>query len=472
MNREPIFFFPDDPVTPARRRASVTLRGQGDERDAGPSLDPANQSLADALRITLRLVWVGMLFLGVLFLISGFQTVRENERAIRLLFGRVDLREVGAGFRFSWPYPLGELIKVDVGQQELKLDRDFWVDPDKPLDQQNATANLIPGQVGSNLTADGNIAHTRWKIVYQRSNPESYAQNVLMDAKNEAEQRVVRAIVKRAVVRACSQASIEGLLKQKTDVIASSVRQFAQGAIDELKMGVTIKQVLLEDVTPPLFVRAQFNNVQSAVTDAGKALQEAQTVANSTLAAKAGVAAPAMIALINQYELAVEGDTTKDRAALLAKIDDILDGGKVEVQQQADGQSDPRLTEGTLTGEAAQLIARAREYRSEVVTRKKGELALFQAKFAQFASNPGVMVSREWTDAVRAFLDRPDVQLMALPPGTSTLEVAINRDPDQQRDIEQRARQKETNDSRAQRMDELNRGKATVTTGRGPQRSD
>lgn len=476
MMRTPLNLSPDDVPTPARRRASVTLRGQGAAgEDAGPSLDPANQSLADALRITLKLVWVGMLFLGVLFLLSGFQTVRENERAIRLLFGRVDLRDVGAGFRFSWPYPLGELIKVDVGQQELKLDREFWVsmaEPGKPLDEQSAPANLIPGQVGSNLTADGNIAHTRWKIVYSRTDPESYAKNVLLEAKYETEQRVIRAITKRAVVRACAQVPIEEMLKQQTDAIASRVRQYAQASIDELKMGVTIKQVLLEEVTPPLYVRKEFNNVQSAVTDARKARDEAQTLANGILAAKAGIAAPVIIGLINQYELAVEGDATKDKAGLLAKINAILDGEKVEVQQQSDGQNDGRLVEGTLTGDASRLIAEARQYRSEVVTKKKGELALFQAKLAQYQSNPGVMVSREWTDAVRVFLDRPDVQLMTLPPGTSTLELAINRDPDQTREIEQRARQKESDDSKAKRLKELELGKSTVSTGRGPAKAN
>jgi hypothetical protein len=73
----------------ARRRggpASVTIRRRddGDGLDGAPSLDPATKSLADALRITYRLLQASMVVLIGLYVLSGFQSVKESERGIRL----------------------------------------------------------------------------------------------------------------------------------------------------------------------------------------------------------------------------------------------------------------------------------------------------------------------------------------------------------------------------------------------------
>ena len=87
MNSSRPLFSPDMPTggpppSPGRQRpSSLSLRGAAGTQGEAPQsegLDPANQSLADALRVTLRIVQVGMLVLAALFAISGSQSVREN----------------------------------------------------------------------------------------------------------------------------------------------------------------------------------------------------------------------------------------------------------------------------------------------------------------------------------------------------------------------------------------------------------
>src|SRR5262245_58112676 len=93
----------DTPITPeasaSHRPASVMLRSERDRGDAG-AMDPANQSLAEALNLIFLLLRGAMLLLAVAFVFSGFQSVNENQRGIKLLFGHKTDADLKPGFHF------------------------------------------------------------------------------------------------------------------------------------------------------------------------------------------------------------------------------------------------------------------------------------------------------------------------------------------------------------------------------------
>ena len=78
--------YPSEAVEPMevetpRRAASAEFVVDGDvgsEAVLREAMDPANQSLADALRLSFRILQLVILVLVVLFLASGFRTVDEN----------------------------------------------------------------------------------------------------------------------------------------------------------------------------------------------------------------------------------------------------------------------------------------------------------------------------------------------------------------------------------------------------------
>ena len=53
------------------------------------AMDPANQSLGEALRLSYRLLQVAIVGLIITFLFSGFQTVQEGMSGIRTIFGKI-----------------------------------------------------------------------------------------------------------------------------------------------------------------------------------------------------------------------------------------------------------------------------------------------------------------------------------------------------------------------------------------------
>ena len=116
---------PNDPLRPAamrpleveapRRAASARfevagrddLRGSMDMRDA---LDPATQSLGDALKLSYRILQAGIVALCVVFVFSGFQSVPEGSTGIKTLFGAIaggdesGDAQVQPGLQPFWPY--------------------------------------------------------------------------------------------------------------------------------------------------------------------------------------------------------------------------------------------------------------------------------------------------------------------------------------------------------------------------------
>ncbi|GJQ30730.1 MAG: hypothetical protein HBSAPP03_26140 [Phycisphaerae bacterium] len=477
MNTRPNFHPDGDGGGSPRRAGSVTLREEGGTRDAGGMHDPANQSLADALRIMLVLLQGAMVVLAGLYVASGFQSVKEDERGIRLLFGKVEASNVPPGFVWSAPFPLGQLIRVNTGSLDEAIDRDFW--PDYPAggdtdpEKLTVTASLKPGTGGSMLTADGNIAHSRWKAAYHVQDAGNYARTIL--SKDE-ERKLVRAAVKRGVVHACARVRIDELLTQSGDR-AESVRSYArleaQRYLDQVGSGLVIDQLnTTAAIIPPLYVRADFAKVQSAVSTASKAVEDARAEAGQTLLRSAGQAAPYLIERIESYEAAMArrdaaravGDMAASQAAdremiaILTMIDGLLRGEPVAYPGgtvDAAGATQT-LAAGTVSnlagGEVAKVLGEAGSYRTGVVNRAQADARTFDAKLAQYRANPALMLQRELAEARTAFLGRDTVQQFQLPLGMSGISLVLNYDPDVARDIQRAQKERERIKAEDERM--------------------
>ncbi|MBX3390459.1 MAG: hypothetical protein KF691_13500 [Phycisphaeraceae bacterium] len=430
------------------RRASVQLsRTSAPMQSTDDLMATANKSLSDALTVTLRIVQLSMIVLFILFLGSGLQSVREGQRAIRLVFGRVESPNLPPGFQLSWPFPVGELVKVNTGTESVTLDSQFWpLVSDKArgtsIENLSKDPRLKPDNDGSLITADANLAHAQWRVEYQRTRPELFAEHVLPDQ----EKAIVTAACSNGIVRAVAQTKVEELLRQaagETGHVAEIARGIAQKQLDELESGIQINQFQLTTVTPPMYVREAFNSVQSAASNARKAIEQAETGVKQLFNAQAGEIEPYLIAQIDAYELAVANDDEKAKASILGTINEMLEGRPVTI--------DGNVIENKTSGEVARMISEARQYKGEVVNQRRAELANFRAKLTQYRSNPSVMLNREWTDALSAFLDRDSVQLLVVPQNVRTLEVQLTEDFDLAKKRETAERLKAAQDARAQR---------------------
>jgi regulator of protease activity HflC (stomatin/prohibitin superfamily) len=419
---------PDIPAVASKRPARQGITGT---RGPDDSLEQANKSLGEALKVTFRLLQVAMIVLAALYVLSGFQSVRADERGVRVVFGRATATDLMPGFQFSWPYPVGEMVKVSTGVRELKLFRDFWpfVAPGReesvPVSQLRVSRTLSPAEDGSLLTADGNLVHTRWVVNYAYNDAYAFASTIHPPDAD----KMVQAAVKRGVVRAVSEVTIDELLKQSSSQEASVARRaqrVAQQMLDEIGSGIRIDQLSLNDKVPPMFVREKFAGVQSAASNASKVLEDARREANELLNRIAGSAAVTLGELIDEYELHIESKDDEQAVATLAQIFAVMEGSGDQL----------------IAGEVASALSMARQERSQVVSRARSDARIFAAKLEEYRGNPVVMVSRDWTEALEYFMSQENVRVFTVPQ-TGQIRVLLNSDPEVDKQQVQAARREQ-----------------------------
>lgn len=451
---------------PGRQRASVTLRDQGQAATQSMSdlMDPANRSLADALKIAFRLLQGSILLMGALYIASGYQQVEEGQRGVRVLLGKIDQESIPPGPNWSAPAPIGDMLRVNTGVQSLDLKDAFFprlsADEEKMLADPKMREVSLSGGVGSLdpdndgmlLTGDGSIVHTRWRVTYKRTDDARSLRNIAQETPDSddrdqrtIEERLVAAAVQRGIVHAAARMSIDQVL---AGLAREPAREEANRILQKLDAGVSVQSVEMTDKMPPRPVIKNFNDVQAAQAEAAKAVEEARGDARQKLAETAGEAAPLLLTLIDSYE--------KQLATRDARAEQTL-GSIHDVMMRRASTVDGKPVDVTLSGRVAQVVSESEQYRTSVATRAEADARVFEAKREAYRANPSVFLSNEWTDAVRSFMRRDNVQALSLPANLTRTVLMINRDPELQRALEQERLEREGIKAREQRNKEAER---------------
>jgi regulator of protease activity HflC (stomatin/prohibitin superfamily) len=386
----------------------------------GDAFDPAQQSLAEALKVSFGILKFAMFGLLVAYCLSGTFSVGSNEVALRLRFGDYvgppGQRVLERGTYLAAPFPIEQVIKVDTRPTTIDLNREFWYEITAGGDSKEAFRSgqarpLNPIRDGSLLTGDFNIAHARWSLTYRVTDPEDYITNV---GKPTLAEEIVRCAIQQGIVQATAQLPAEDFLKGVVNrELAVGI---AQRRLDTMKTGLTIDQLNLDQVTAPMAVVKSFDDVTTAEADRSQRIVAAQQDRTRILAEAAGEAAEKLAALVSDYEQAVEAGTGADAAAAEARIDQAFAELKVD--------------NALIGGEAAKLINGANTYRTQVVERVKAEREMFERLLPQYRQNPRIILSRLWEDAREKILTG-DVETFYAVKGQ--LQLQLSRDPEIQK---------------------------------------
>ncbi|MEN0020026.1 MAG: SPFH domain-containing protein [Planctomycetota bacterium] len=453
------------PVAP-RRAASVQLRDA--QASVGSELDQANQSLAEALRVTFRLVQLAMVIIVGLYVFSGLSSVEASERAIKVIFGKAEQTVLDPGPQLSPPYPIGELVKVDVGLKNTRINRAFW--PFVPEGQEESTApeqlankqQLDPETDGSLLTADGNIVHSQWAVEYSTNDPLQYATNVY----TPDVEMMVRSAVQRAIIRAVSLETVESLLTQARSEAGSVTfvaKRLAQETLDKAESGIRIQELSLSRLIPPRATLGSFDSVQNARTKRAQDLETARSEAATLLTNAAGAAADELIEQIDLYELALEAENATEAEAAFAAIQVLLGetGGDTVVDTASTGSA--------LGGEASAMLSEARQARTTAASTALNDLESFRAKLQQYRSQPSVAITREWASAFADFRKNELVEMFQLPVGASQVRLQLARDPEIAKAAERKINEDRAEQTRQAREEARRIQQAQTSTGRPAQ---
>jgi regulator of protease activity HflC (stomatin/prohibitin superfamily) len=420
-----------------RRAASARFEVESDvgsEAALRGAMDPANQSLAEALRLSFRVLQLVIVVLLLLFLVSSFQTVREDQGGVFTQFGRIKpldgSDDLTPGLKWGrLPYPITEFVlfnltnrSVDVGNTFAPFNR--GESKEKMLEGASVTTPLQPARDGSLVTRDGDLVHMRISARYSIDSARVFVESVDDSDPSRDAQSLVRLALESAAVLVVAEKTAQDVT-ERTEEVKASIRDQAQANLDRLRCGLVLGQVDINEAAVPLAIEKANEDLQSARVEAEEAVLNARRQAEEQLIRAAGSKYRQIADLITQYEEALDSGQETDSVRLLAAINTQLDALDV-------------------AGDVARVIGSARTYQSQIEASLGSAVQRFNALLGPFRENPQLVIRKHWLETFAAVLNKPDVEIVYVPNTLGMAQLLLNgSDLVQQRRREARLQQKE-----------------------------
>ncbi len=260
-------------------------------------VDAGSQALSEALRSSFAIVKFLMAALVLVFLASGFFTVKPQERAMVLHFGKPvgegEKALLGPGPHWSYPYPIDEVVKVSISGIQSVTSTVGWyaTTPEQELagTEPPAGGSLNPAVDGYLLTADGNIIHSRATLRYRISDPIGYIFNFTHAETN------IQSALDNAMLATASRFNVDDILTRDVIGFREAVRRRVTELVEKQKIGIVVDQLSVRSI-PPRQLKDAFANVLKAEVKRNQTLEEAHSYENQ-VTNKAGADAQSRINL-------------------------------------------------------------------------------------------------------------------------------------------------------------------------------
>lgn len=278
---------------------------------------------------------IRMIIVGLIVLFLGFTTfftVDPEEVGVVVRLGKY-VETVEPGLNYKLPI----IDQVELVPVERQLKQEFGY---RTISSGTQSQYQKAGYEDESLmlTGDLNLADVEWVVQYRINDPYSYlfkvrnAESTLSDISEAAMRQIV------------GDRTVNEVLTVGRAEVAIEVQNLIQSLVQEYELGITIEQVVLQDINPPNPVKPSFNAVNEAQ-------QERET-------------------LINQAK---------------ADYNRVI----------------PRAR-----GEAEETIQRAEGYASERINNAEGEVSRFNDLYAEYIKAPQVTKQRIFLETMEDIIPK------------------------------------------------------------------
>ncbi|HRQ88010.1 MAG TPA: FtsH protease activity modulator HflK [Bacteroidia bacterium] len=225
------------------------------------------------------LVVVAAALIGLIGMGGAIYTVEVEEQGVVLRFG-AHIKTVPPGLHFKLPFGIDQVITVPVTRQ-LKEEFGFGSSQQgrwstHSSDESEFERNMVTGDLNSVLV--------EWVVQYRITDPENY----LFRVRNaDATLRHASESVMRRVV---GDRTVDEVITVGRQEIETECSAKLKELVELYGLGITIDQVQLKDVDPPVAVQASFNEVNSAQQEREKAINVANGEYNRAVPKASGEA--------------------------------------------------------------------------------------------------------------------------------------------------------------------------------------
>ncbi len=292
---------------------------------APPHGEAGAQAMAEALRGSFVFIKVVMVILVLAFLFSGFFTLKPQEQAVVLRFGKLSqpitfgksadpsgvLQQ--PGLYLAWPSPIAEVKRIAAGRLQTVESTAGWyavtAAQEAAGQEPPPGPTLNPARDGYTITADENIIHIRARLEYEVKDLWVY------DSSFENAKTVAWSALNNAIFYASARFTAAEAVSKQAEVratIEDRVRQLVQA--HELPINIARNAVTLNKLREPRQVAEAFQAARSAEQQKSTAINDARN-----------------------YKIAIESRRQGEYAAL-------VNGGEAEARRllltaQADAKS-------------------------------------------------------------------------------------------------------------------------------------
>ncbi len=234
-----------------------------------------------------RVLGFVLIVFALIWLATGFYVVQEGQQAVVMRFGKFKGADTGgitgAGVNWRLPYPFESHEVVQVSKlQSVEIGLNKVVQSSTLQGAGGTTPSL---RDSSMLTQDENIVDVRFVVQYTLKSSSDYIFN------NQAPDKAVILAAESAVREVVGKGTMNTVLNEKREAIASDIVKSVQAQMNAYKTGILISSVNIQNVQPPEQVQAAFDDALKAGQDGDRAKNEGQAYANDVIPRAEGAAA-------------------------------------------------------------------------------------------------------------------------------------------------------------------------------------
>jgi modulator of FtsH protease HflK len=290
-----------------------------DPRRFGGSPDGPEIKLPQLSKRMIRNLALGVVVLIVAF--TSFYTVEPEEVALVLQFGKY-VRTSDPGLHLKLPFGIETAQKVPV-QRQFKEEFGFRT---LVTGGRSQYATRAYGDEANMLTGDLNAATVEWVVQYRVVDPF----NFLFRVRNP--QDTFRAMSEAVMRSKVGDRTVNEVLTVGRAEVASEVQVALQELCNQYEIGISVDQVVLQDVNPPDPVKPSFNEVNEAQQQREKLINQAQSEYNRVVPRAQGEAQQTIQAA-EGYALMRVNQARGDSARFVALFDEYRKAPEVTTQR-------------------------------------------------------------------------------------------------------------------------------------------
>ncbi|MEN6499750.1 MAG: FtsH protease activity modulator HflK [Rectinema sp.] len=225
------------------------------------------------IKLKWPLVLIILIAIGVIvFLSTSFIVVDQTEKAVITTFGKYT-KTLGAGLHYKLPFGIQRayIVKTQVIQTET-----FGFRTIKPGVVTQYSSQKFPEE-STMLTGDLNIVDVEWIIQYRIADPVAWLFNVTDREKTirDTSQSVLNMLI--------GDRAILGVIGPDRQNIQDAAVTMMNELFTKYGLGIEVTQVQLQNIVPPEGVQASFEDVNKAIQDMNRFINEGREAYNAEI---------------------------------------------------------------------------------------------------------------------------------------------------------------------------------------------